>query len=254
MSNLLVRSRCFLHISASAFAFLYEDPRLDHEARSLFCSVAHMRPESVEDLIAKVGLGHHKVTRVCRGLVGCGWLRMVSKGRIRRPVCWVPQEYQERLVQELQYRYDLAHLGGEFLFGRILEYLVDVPCFIHNARPKFLEHPKSKERLELDFFAPGVIGGEFHGQQHYTETEMYPKRTVDDIKVRDLVKEALCARSGLPLIIVKAETLSISSVMSMLPADIPIHDFDLSDPYPQKMDNLCTLYRRKVQRILRAAQ
>ncbi len=241
-----------LYIPETLLGLLYQDTKLNCDAISLFLHVKYLGPLSLTDLASQAGIGYRKVLSLCRQLTESGWLRRVSAGRKIRPVCWVPKAYQEHLIRQMEQDYALAPFAGEFLFGRILEFLVDVPRFVQNVRPDFLRHPVTKESLELDFFAPGVLGGEFNGLQHYAQTQKYSKKEVEEIQARDLVKAALCERHGLPLIVVKSENLSIRSVMALLPEEIPRHEVDLGEPYPTKLDRLCTLYRRKVPRLHQA--
>ncbi len=240
-----------LHIPASVLKYLYEDQDLGLEAKAIFNCVYHLRPCSLTELANKAGVGSRKASRICRELVSLGWLRFARYGRRCLPVCWIPRKYQQRLVKNIEADYALAPFGGEFLFGQILEFVVDVPRFVRNARPDFLRHPKTNQPLELDFYAPKVLAGEFNGNQHYIATEKFSKEEVIEIKQRDLMKEALCARIGLPLIVANNKTLNIQSVMNMIPRNIPRHAFDLENPYPVKLNNLCALYARKVEKIVK---
>ncbi len=218
----------------------------------MFQYVLHLRPKNLTDLTTSVSRSRKYVVQQCRLLDKHGWLRFVGKGQSLRPVCWVPKEYQKYVIAELEEDYAMAPYGGEFLLGRVLQFLVDAPRFVLNARPQFLTNPKTKEPLELDIFAPGVIAAEFNGPQHYTETAKYADRSaVDDTMARDVIKEGLCARHKIPLIVVTAQNLGIESVKSALPPEVPLHVVDLKEPYAAKLNHLCTLYRRK---SLRAGQ
>ncbi len=238
-----------LQITDLAFNMVFEDSRLSHADRGVFCSVAYTRPQSLRHLAQKTGAGRKYIAKTCKRLAEAGWLRLVSQANILRPVCWVPHGQQQDMAKQLEQEYDMCPFAGEFLFGRVLEHLVDVPGFIHNARPDFLTHPKTNESLELDYFAPGVLAGEFNGQQHYSETKKYSKQVVADTKARDLIKEALCQRQGLPLVVANSDSLGLESVRTLLPSSVPRHVFDLSDPYPKKLDQLCTTYRRSISRM-----
>lgn len=247
--NLVFGGECALQITDLGFSMVFEDSRISHVERGVFCSVAYVRPQSLRHLAQKTGAGRKFIAKACKRLVEVGWLRLISQANILRPVCWVPHEQQRNMAKQLEREYDMCPFAGEFLFGRVLEYLVDVPAFIHNARPEFLKHPKTNEPLELDYFAPGFLGAEFHGQQHYSETKKYSKQVVADIKARDLIKEALCVRQELPLVVANSNSLGLESVQALLPMSVPMHVFDLSDPYPKKLDQLCTSYRRHISRI-----
>ncbi|HHW26042.1 MAG TPA: hypothetical protein GXX23_01730 [Firmicutes bacterium] len=239
-----------LHIPPTAFRLLYDDPNIGHEDRSLFVAVSYLRPSSIGDLARKVGFCREKVVASCKRLADAGWLRLESRGRQLKPVCWIPHEQQKALVDELKKDCDMAPLTGEFLTCRLTEFWVDHPRIIRNARPDFLENPQTRQRFELDIYVESILGVEFDGPQHYRETSKFSREQVDEIKAHDLMKEGMCKKAGIPLITLKAPDLSIEGMRKLLPPNIPLHSVDLEGPYAKGLDDLCADYRRKVARIL----
>lgn len=194
---------------------------MSHEDRSIFVTVFYMKPANIHDLVRKVGLCRQPTVAACRRLVKAEWLRLEPHGRHLKPVCWIPHSQQEVLVAELERDYDMAPLGGEFLMGRLSEFWVDHPRVIPNARPDFLENPQTKERFEIDRYFEGLAGFEYMGVQHYRETSKYTREQVDEIKARDLMKEGMCKKAGIPLVAMKHANLSIEGMKQLLPPHLP---------------------------------
>ena len=231
-----------MHIPRHVFSWLYESD-LEHDEKSFFAAVVFLRPANLADLATKTGLGRHKVVRVCRTLAERGWLKLVQKSRQLRPVCWIPREYQERLVEQLRDAYKMAPFKSEFLFRQLLDYWVDADYYLDNARPSFLTNPLTGEPLEIDRFIPGVAGFECNGDQHYTTTEIFSDaRELNERQCRDLMKEALSRRKGIALVTVSNVDLSIKGMRSLLPSNARLHEVDADGPYAVALDRLCATY------------
>ena len=239
----------YVHIPNSAFLKLYQTEDINIEVKSVFCAVYYLRPINLTELCAKADLGRHFAVASCRLLVQRGWMRFVRTkggGAALRPVCWVPKEHQEKMAQQLKVEYDLAPLGGEFLLGKLVELWIDAPGCVSNARPDFLVNPLTKERMELDRYIPGLIAFEHNGLQHYVTTEMYAdEEALSQQQARDLMKAALCANMGIPIVTVTAQDLDVRQFRDRLPAALPLHYVDLDEPYAAGLDRLCAAYRKK---------
>ncbi len=238
-----------MHISQTALLMLHEDPNLDHRERSMVTAVKYLRPISLDELSAKTRISRTRTAATCRSLVNHGWLRLFAYGRRLKPSCWVPERLQRQLVEELEDDFDMANFRGEFLAGRLLEFLVDTPRLLSNVRPRFLENPTTGGRLELDRLAPGIVAIEFNGIQHYAGSEEYDTNAVNEAKARDLMKEAMCQRVGLPLIVVKPQDLSLDRMKALLPSSLPFHDIDANEPYARGLERLCSMYARKTAKF-----
>lgn len=79
------------------------------------------------------------------------------------------------------------------------------------CRPAFLRNKETNRNLELDGFAPNIVTSvgkgvafEYNGPQHYTYDPKYHKteRDFDDMMHRDALKEELCKKNGVVLIVI----------------------------------------------------
>lgn len=79
------------------------------------------------------------------------------------------------------------------------------------CRPSFLKNKETNRNLELDGFAPNIITSvgrgvafEYNGPQHYSFDPKYHKteRDFEDMVRRDALKEELCKKNGVILIVI----------------------------------------------------
>lgn len=74
------------------------------------------------------------------------------------------------------------------------------------ARPDFLRNPVTKENLELDLYNEELgLAIEYNGIQHYKYNSFMHKNSSDRFQnqqYRDLIKQDLCQKAGIKLIIV----------------------------------------------------
>jgi len=96
----------------------------------------------------------------------------------------------------------------EYLCRRILEkhYKKHFP----SCRPDFLKNPKTKRNLELDGYNKKLkLAFEYNGIQHYKFTPKFHKSIQDLEKQqeRDRLKQQLCKKHGIKLIVVSYKIL-----------------------------------------------
>ena len=74
------------------------------------------------------------------------------------------------------------------------------------TRPDFLRNPVTGENLEIDVYNDDLrIGVEFNGKQHYQFSSHFHRQSNDRFQnqqYRDLIKQQLCDKEGIRLIIV----------------------------------------------------
>jgi len=75
------------------------------------------------------------------------------------------------------------------------------------VRPYWLINPKTNRRLELDMYNdPNKLAIEYNGPQHYVYPNYYHKNIKEfkDQLERDKLKESLCAKNNINLVIIKS--------------------------------------------------
>lgn len=106
-----------------------------------------------------------------------------------------------------------------------LSLLIDSDHFEDNARPGFLINPLTGKPVELDRYYPRVVGYEFNGRQHYETTELFPSEPgLRMQQARDLIKEALCARNGINLVVIHRADLTLEAMRRRVGALLPLRD------------------------------
>lgn len=200
------------------------------------------------DLSSKTGLGRAKVTRLCKTLSKKDWIRLVEVGNSLRPVPWIPHYYQEKQVEQLRAEYDMAPLKAEFLLRKLLLFLVDRDRHLYNVRPRYLVNPRTGQRLEFDVLID-IHAWEFNGDYHYSTSEDNSPQALRETQARDLMKDSLSRKAGITLITVTTRDLSIEGIRRSLPPGLPLHHVDLAGPYAKALDQLCSAYRRRSQKL-----
>lgn len=126
---------------------------------------------------------------------------------------------------EARRRLEEADYRGEEIMREYLSLLIDSTDFEDNARPGFLVNPLTNERMELDRYYPGVVGFEFHGPQHFHTTDRFPSATALAMQqARDLMKEALCARHGVRLVVIRRDDLRLAAMQQKVGSLFPLRD------------------------------
>src|SRR5690606_31445389 len=95
-----------------------------------------------------------------------------------------------------------------------LSLIADTKEYQDGARPAFLVNPASGERLELDRYYPlHGVAFEFNGKQHYAAGGPFTKRDVTVQRRRDRIKQQICKKKQIDLVIVTAEDLSLAGML-----------------------------------------
>ena len=90
---------------------------------------------------------------------------------------------------------------GESECKRCLENIFKMP--FEKVRPNFLRNPVTNKNLELDLYNSHLkLACEYNGEQHYIQSEMFTKESVNSIKYRDELKKIMCEQNGVYLIVV----------------------------------------------------
>jgi len=122
--------------------------------------------------------------------------------------------------------------------------IIDSNHFEDNARPGFLVNPITNERMELDRYYPPVVAFEFNGPQHYHTTERFPsERALQMQQARDLMKEALCAREGIPIVTIHREDLKLETMRQKVGALLPMRDLRAHAELVEWLDKVSKPYR-----------
>jgi hypothetical protein len=197
-------------------------------------------------LSAFTHLSRNTLRRALTELTGAGWLQ-VAQANQHSPIHFTlgRPEWRRSLDQaELaRRRLKRAKHSGEALMQEYLTLLIDSDQFTDNARPGFLINPLTGERLELDRFYPPGLAFEFHGAQHDRTTERFTQAEVDAQRLRDLIKAGLCLYSGIQLVIVRAEDLSLQGMIKKVGQAMPLRDLAGHDPLIEMLDGASLSYQ-----------
>lgn len=100
------------------------------------------------------------------------------------------------------YSKSYSHMSkGEAECKRCLEKIFGMP--FEKIRPNFLRNPVTNKNLELDLYNSQLkIACEYNGEQHYVQSEMFSKESLNSIKYRDQMKLNMCEKNGIFLIVV----------------------------------------------------
>lgn len=127
-----------------------------------------------------------------------------------------PEKTQGKLQSKLSPKRGPSESKGELECRTVAERLMGKP--FPKARPSFLQnYITSGHNLELDCYNAELgIGIEYNGQQHYHYTPYFhrSKDAFDNIRYRDDLKQRLCDRAGVRLIVVPYTVKDIESYLS----------------------------------------
>jgi hypothetical protein len=178
------------------------------------------------NLGVQTGLSRQALRAAMAELTGAGWVSLTQKNRLSPIRFALGSPAWRRSLAEAaaaQRRLKRAQYAGEAIMHEYLSLLIDSDEFIDNARPGFLVNPLTCERLEFDRFYPKArVAFEYHGAQHFHETEAFSKETVDSQRVRDLIKAGLCVYHGIDLVVIDADCLSLQGISGKLGGRMPL--------------------------------
>ncbi len=182
-----------------------------------------------------------------RTLESFGFLEIVGPGQYRP----IDPEMSHQLaeLETVKARLENTDLLGQTIVEVTCEVVVDRPNFIRNARLESIKNPSTWQSLELDLYDPvRKVAIEFNGAQHYHTTERYPdQKSLRDLMLRDLVKEAQCARNGITLITLTTEDLSVKAIVAKIGDALPIRAGAAQSIAAAYIDKVCYYYRKKAQ-------
>ena len=217
--------------------------------------IEEYHPRSIYELSRLAHLSRKPVTKACKHLAGLGWVTLVKSDLHVCPMPLIPRIYQEEMVRILDVGYKVAGNKGEFLMKRCLDVWVQSDEYEENARPEFLKNPNTGALLEYDRYYFQGVAFEFNGTQHYEPTEVFnDKKAIDDLKTRDLIKDALSRRNGIELITITAHDLEPLLFGNVIPEKLPKSAVLTDGIYCQELTRLCRSHRAKTPEPSGSAQ
>ncbi|MEX0974398.1 MAG: hypothetical protein WD024_03470 [Bacillota bacterium] len=226
------------------------DPRLPPLAKALYMTLVQLGPCSLRELSAASQVNRETVRRLVGALARAGWA-MVTGGRNRRVVVASrPEKTQRDLVDHLREMRSVFNPVGENLSKLLLNVGVDDDRYVENARPHFLQNPRTGEYLELDrWYHERRVGEEYQGIQHFMVTSTSDEKNLKEIQARDAMKAELCRAKGVALMIVTEDDLSLDGILAKLPPQLPRAHIDRSDLYVRALEEFCEEYVASCRRI-----
>lgn len=235
-------------------ASLLTEPRVRPQAKlvyGLLQSGPAFRGKSGEftytDLSAYARISVVTSRQVIRELAEAGWIQ-ASQANQLAPVRFtlrIPElDRSEAEVAQAMSRLKEAGHRGEAIMREYLSLLIDSDEFEDNARPGFLVNPLSDERMELDRYYPGVAAFEFNGSQHYRTTARFPSPMALAMQqARDLMKETLCARRGVRLVVIIEEDLTLKTMQQRVGTLLPLRDLSCHGELIEHLEKVSKSYR-----------
>ncbi|HEY3368614.1 MAG TPA: ArsR family transcriptional regulator [Symbiobacteriaceae bacterium] len=235
-------------------AGLLPEPRLRPQAKLLYGllqTLPAFRGQSGEftytTLSAIAHVSFVTVKQAVRELAGSGWIQVSQTNQVAPVRFTLRNPELERSAAEAALamrRLQEAEFRGEAIMREYLSLLIDSDEFEDNARPGFLVNPLTDERMELDRYYPAVVAFEFNGAQHFRPTERFPsEKGLAMQQARDLMKEALCARRGVRLVVIKGEDLSLGTMQQKVGALLPLRDLRTHGELVEALEKLSKSYR-----------
>lgn len=194
---------CLLAISEKLFVELPTGLLLDQSLRpediALYAQI-QLRPGcSISELNRLTCRSRTTIRSQCKRLAQGGWIAVVSEGIKKSVYPTLSDEHQRQVSELYKEQVRLASRVGQTHMCEWLRILLDVPSILENVRPWFLQNPETGEYLEYDCYLPEPyqVAWEFHGQQHFTVTEMFPdEEALRKLQMRDLVKVSQSKKHG----------------------------------------------------------
>lgn len=186
----------------------------------------HIDEFSYKTLGETVGLSAITVKELVQELTAAGWMEAAQANQLA-PVRFRLTSPSARRREAALRRLEPFHFSSEAIMKEYLSVLIASDEYEDNARPGWLINPITDEHMELDRHYPGLAAFEYNGSQHFRTTEEYPSEPALRMRIaRDLMKEALCARRGIPLIVITRADLNLKGIQQKLPATIPLRNLD----------------------------
>ena len=229
-------------------------------AGKLLYLMAQIRPiGSLSSLARQAGIGVRNAFRLARLMKKYGWMRTERRGHLSIPIAVIPQAEDERRARLLQMGYDVAQYKGEFILRTCQGATIILEGVVYNARPGFLKHPVTEEKLEYDIFNPETSDAwELHGFQHFGPSEIQPsKEKAKQQQANDLIKIGRSVVNGVNITVMTYKDLSLDGVLKKMPKHLPRRPVDRSSRYIRSLERLASNYRQwaaKTEKKLEAKQ
>lgn len=214
------------------------DPKISVAAKGVYVVLQTADPRSFSDLSGLTGLTWRKARSLCRELAASGWLKLVRLYRGMEFELTMPPDVMTRYLQRMKWKILTAAYRDEAKMKAWLDLLVWDDDYVDNTRPDFLRNPATDWPMELDRCYRVGVAFEFHGTQHYEETEWFDAKKVREQRGRDLMKQGLCAENGIKLIIIVRTDLTYEGMNAKLPDSLPRARVKPDDPRVKFLNSL----------------
>lgn len=197
------------------------------------------------------------IRRSVNQLIQRGWLQVIRKNRLHPFAFTVRNPVHEECMAELDMvkrRLKRAEFLGEALMKEFLTLIVDSKEFEDNASPGYLVNPFTGERMELDRYYPGRVAFEFNGPQHYRTTDFATAQEVEKQRARDRIKAGICEDHGIPLVVIRAEDLTLQTMVEKVRPYLPLRNLRNSEPLVRYLEMRSKQYRQSILRGEAVAQ
>ena len=141
-------------------------------------------------------------------------------------------------------RLSRAKFLGEAIMREILSLIAATGDFVDDGSLGFLVNPHTREQMQLDrLYMHEKVGFEFNGDQHYRVTGLYDQLTVDKQRARDAVKQELCAKNGVALVVVHPQDLSVKTLLQKVGNLLPLRSLVGAGPLIRFLDRAAAEYQ-----------
>lgn len=189
------------------------------------------------------------VRKAVQALVAAGWLKM-EQASPYTPIRYQPANPLDAYRLEIQRRIDTYRNHGEAIAREMAIFPLQQASFQVGARQSWLTNPKTGALMETDLYVHDYrFAMEFHGEQHFHETEFASAEAVARQQARDAEKERIMRELKMKFLVLTAEDLSLKVVREkLIELDLPLRDLEGLEPIISFLDGLGRDYRRQAQR------
>lgn len=201
------------------------------------------------------GLAHASPTTVVHGLselARAEWIKAKRANRlapIHFELTFPGLDRGLRAIAAAQERLNREEYRGEALMREYLSLISNSNNYVDNTFPGFLRNPRTDELLQFDRFYPPKVAFEFNGAQHYHPTKKYSADDVARQQERDLLKQGLCIREKITLVIIRDEDLTLEAMRRKVGNLLPLRDLTEHDLLIDFLESESEAYRRNVERL-----
>lgn len=209
--------------------------------------LAQSRPAgSLSDLARCAGIGRRNAFQLAGLLKKHSWMKMERQGNKSIPIPIIPPAEDQRRARLLQKCYEVSQYKGEFLLRSFQDVVIIPEGTVYNARPEFLKHPITEEKLELDIFCPETQDAwELHGFQHFGPSKIQPsEEKAKEQQANDLIKLGHSVMNGVHVEVMTYRDLSLDGVLKKMPKHLPRRPIDRASVYVKTLERLAASYRR----------